>query len=153
MTVDRQRGIGLVCIEQRLDRLARRAQCGIVERAFLEDRREAGGKQQSIALAQGHVEAFGEMENHLAARRRASGFDETEMARRDFRLAGQIKLAQTAALAPMADLFADGKGLCWHAATIAAAADDRHYLWRNRRAAPAASPSRHAGMKRRISRS
>ena len=63
-----------------------------------------------VALAQGHVEPFCELQDHLARRRGAAGLHEAQMARRYFGIAGKIELAQMAALPPLAQVIADMDG-------------------------------------------
>jgi len=110
--VDRKRRVGFVARQQRVDRLPRGVERGIVERAFGEDRRIACGNQEDIAVAQRHVEPLGEMKHHLARGRGTPGFDKAQVARGNLRLAGEIELAQMTALAPLAQVFADGFGWC-----------------------------------------
>jgi hypothetical protein len=57
-------------------------------------RREAGRHQQRIVLAQRHVEGDGEPYHHVAARRCAAEFEETQVPLRDVRPTGEFKLRQ-----------------------------------------------------------
>ncbi len=93
VAVDRDRRIGLVALEHEIDRLARRLQRRIAERALREHRREAGRHQQHVALAQRHVEAFGQMQHHLARRLRAAGLQEAQMLGGNLRFEREIELA------------------------------------------------------------
>ena len=106
-----QRRIGLMRLQHEIDRGPRRFQRGIVERALRKRRRKTGRDQQHVALAQRHVEPLGELQHHVARRRRAAGFDKAEMARRDLGVAGEIELAEMAALPPFAQMIADMDGL------------------------------------------
>ena len=103
-----QGGIGLVALEDQFHRLPRGSQRGIVERAFAVHRRVAGGHQQGVALAQRHVQPFGQPQHHLAAGQRAAGFHEAQVPRRDVRFLRQVELAQAPVLAPVAQVVAEG---------------------------------------------
>jgi hypothetical protein len=131
VTVDRNRRVGLVALEHELDRLARRLQGGIAERALGKHRREAGRHQQHIALAQRHVEAFGKMQHHLARRLRAAGLQEAQMLGGNLRFQRKVELTEAAALAPFPQVIADGTG-CLHVPNIVQAAARLHYLRVNR---------------------
>ena len=112
MPVDGKRRIGLASLQHQIDRAPRRRCIGTVESGFGIDRRETGRQQKRVALAIGHLEKFGQMQQHLAARPRTAGFEKAQMPRRDVGVAGKGKLAEAAALPPLADLLADG--LCVH---------------------------------------
>jgi len=103
MTVDGDGGIGLMRGQHPADGVADLVQRRIVERARRVLRREPGGQEQLVALAQRHLEAFGEVQHHLGARPRAAGLDEAEMPRRDPGLQRQLHLAQPPPLAPVAE--------------------------------------------------
>jgi hypothetical protein len=107
--VDQQRGAGFVALQHPLKRLARRRQCRVVEAALAEHRRVAGGGEQAVALAQRHLEALGQAQQHLAAGQRAPGLDIAEVARGHRGLAGEIELAEAGPLPPPAQQFADGQ--------------------------------------------
>ena len=94
-------------LEHEIDRLARRLQRRILERALRKHRRVAGRDQQHVALAQRHVELLGEPQHHLARGLRAPGFEEAQMLGGDLGLEREIELAQAAALAPFAQVIAD----------------------------------------------
>ena len=94
-----------------IDRGPRRFQRGIVERALRKGRRKPGRDQQHVALAQRHIEPLGQLQHHVARRRSAAGFHKAEMTRGDFGVAGEIKLAEMAALPPFAQVIADMDGL------------------------------------------
>jgi hypothetical protein len=74
----------------------------IASTARREDGGEAGGGQQGVAVAQWHLQLFGEVQHHVPAGLGAAGFKEAEMARGDFAHAGEVELADTAPLAPLA---------------------------------------------------
>ena len=74
--------------EHEIDRGTRRFERGIVERALRKGRSKAGGDQQHVAFTQGHLQAFGQFQHHLARRRRAAGFHKTQMPRRYLGVAG-----------------------------------------------------------------
>ena len=50
------------------------------------------------------------MQDHLAARLRAAGFEEAEVTGRDVGLEREVELAEAPALAPVAQVIADGRG-------------------------------------------
>ena len=110
MSVDGERRARLVAAQHQLDDVARGSQRRIAERPRRVHRREAGGGEQAVALAQRHVEAVRQAQDHLAARRRAAGLEAAEVARRHVGLERQLELAEAAARAPVADLRADGRG-------------------------------------------
>ncbi len=97
-----QRRIGLMRLQHQIDRRPRRFQRGIVERSLRERRRIAGGDQQHVAFAKGHLEPFCEFQHHVARRRGAAGFHEAQMPRGNLGIAGEIELAEMAALPPFA---------------------------------------------------
>ena len=106
-----QRRIRLMRLQHEVDRLPRRFQRGIVERALRKGRRKARRDQEHIAFAQGNLQSFGEFQHHLARRRGAAGFHKAEMPRGYLGVSGQIELAQMAALPPFAQVIADMDGL------------------------------------------
>ena len=106
-----QRRIGLMRLQHQIDRRPRRFQRGIVERALRKGRRKARRHQQHVAFAQGHLQPFRQLQHHLARRRGAAGFDETQMPRGNLGIAGKIELAEMAALPPFAQVIADMDGL------------------------------------------
>ena len=83
----------------------------IVERALRKRRRKARGHQQHVAFAQRHLQPLGEPQHHVARRRGAAGLDEAEMPRRNLGVAGEIELAEMAALPPLPQVIADMDGL------------------------------------------
>ena len=95
-------GIRLMAGEHLIDRLPRDLQRRIVQRALREHRRIARRMQQQIAIAQRHVQLFGETQHHVAAWLRPAGFQKAQMPRGDFRFERQLELAQATALAPLA---------------------------------------------------
>ena len=109
--VDRERRKRLVRLQDLPDRRARRRHRRVVQRAFGVHRREAGGREQAVAFAQRHVEPIGQAKHHFAARHRAAGLDEAEVARRNLGIDREVEPAQPAALAPFAQLRADGEGV------------------------------------------
>ena len=106
-----QRRIGLMRLQHQIDRRPRRFQRGIVERTLRKRRRISRRHQQHVAFAQGNLQPFGQLQHHLARRRRAAGFHKTQMPRRDLGVAGEIQLAEMAALPPFAQVIADMDGL------------------------------------------
>jgi hypothetical protein len=110
VAVDREGRIRLVPGEHRLDRPACAAHRRVIEAALAVHRRIARCDQQSVALAQRHVEAPRQAQHHLAAGRGTTGLDIAEMPRRDLGLAGELELAEVSALAPVAQQGTDGHG-------------------------------------------
>ena len=79
--VDDQRRVGLVPAEHEPYRLAHGFHLDVVESPLPVHRRIPGREQQLVALAQGHLEALGEVEHHLRARSRPAVLDEADVAR------------------------------------------------------------------------
>ena len=76
-----------------------------------EDRREAGGQQQRVAVAQRDLERVGEMQQHLPARSGTACLDEAQVARGDRGVERELELAELAPLAPRAqDRAGAGRG-------------------------------------------
>ncbi len=90
---------------------SRRFERGIVERTQRKRRRKTRRHQQHVALAQRHVEPLRQPQHHVARRRGAAGFDKAEMTRGNLGLAGEIELAEMAALPPFTQVVADMGGL------------------------------------------
>ena len=76
-------GLRFLPLEHELPRLLRRAHFGGGEGRLAIHRGIACRWQPAVALAQGDIEAGGQEEDHVAARLRAPGFEETEMTGRD----------------------------------------------------------------------
>lgn len=134
----------LVACKHQIHRAARGEGIGawIIDARLGIDRRKACCEQQLVALSEGHVEPFRQMQQHFAARARAPRFKKAQMPRRDFCIAGKGKLAEAAALAPCPKHLADRTCvLCLnaHGKTLAPGGKRRNYLPRNRRT-PAPSP-------------
>ena len=81
---------------------------GVVQAPASVDRGEAGRQQQVVALAQRHLQLLGQVQHHLPARAGPPGLDEAQVPCRDARVAGQVELAEPAALPPVAQQVADG---------------------------------------------
>ena len=109
---ERARLLGLfdrfVAGEDQADGFARGREGRIVKPPLAKLGRVARCRQQHVALAQRNAKLLGELQQHLAAGLRASGFQEAQVPRGDFGLAGEIELAHAAALAPVAQKIADG---------------------------------------------
>ncbi len=106
--IDRQRREGLVTGEHQLNSLPRGAECRVVQLALGEDRRITGGQQEGVALAKRHAQSLAQTEHHLAARPRPPRLDEAEMPGGHLHLERQFQLAHAPALAPVAQMLADG---------------------------------------------
>jgi hypothetical protein len=81
-------------------------------------RRESRRDQKRVAVPHGDFQLFGQMKHHLAAGQRASCLHETQMARGNIGLAGQIELAFAAALAPIPQMGTDMVVLDIHGAML-----------------------------------
>ena len=108
MPIDGESRIWLVALEHQLHRLAGGVERRVAQIALGKDRRESGGDEKHIPVAQRHFELLGEMQEHLAARLGAAGFEETQVTGRDVCLAGEVELAHAPAQAPVAQVIADG---------------------------------------------
>jgi len=86
----------------------------VVEAVLRVERGEAGAGQQPVALAQGDLQVLGQVQEHLPARLGPTGLDEAQVAGGDVGAAGQVELAEAAALTPVAQQGADGESRCVH---------------------------------------
>jgi len=151
VAVHRGRRVRLVAGEDLAHGGADLGHLGRVEGRLGVDRRVATGKQELVALAQGHVELVGEAQHHVAARRRAPGLDEAEVARGDLGVEREVHLAEAPALAPAAQELANGErgdvlgGR--HAVTVRRPRRDRDDLAGNR-ACDAGSAERRSRVRR-----
>jgi len=116
--VERESGVGLLPLEHQIDGGARGGQRRILERTLGKDRGVACSHQQHIALAHRNVELLGKVQQHVAARLRSAGLDEAQMPGRNTGIAGEVELAEAAALAPLAYEPADRRTI-EHAANLA----------------------------------
>jgi len=107
--VDHHGRVGVVPLEDQVDRLAHWCHLGVLQVVLLERRGVSGREQQLVAVAQRHLEPFGELEHHVRARPRPAGLHEAEVTGRHARLERQIELAQAAPLAPVAQQRADAR--------------------------------------------
>ena len=107
MAVDDECGIGLVAAQHLIDRVSHGSQLRRVELSLREYRGVPGGKEQVVAISQGHLELFGEVEQHRCARARATGLDEAQMTRGDACLQPELELAEPALLTPLSQQCAD----------------------------------------------
>jgi hypothetical protein len=135
VAVDSEGRKRLVRLEQGIDRKTRRGKRRVIERTVGKHRGVAGGQQHGVALAQRHVELFGQPQYHVAARHRAPGFEEAQVRGGDLGIEGKVHLTQPPALAPVAQPFADQCRSGFHAGFLGQSAKRRHYLGRNRPAA------------------
>ncbi len=103
--------IGLMRPQHQIDRSPRRFQRGIVQRALRKRRRKPRRHQQHVALAQRHGQPLRQLQHHVARRRRAPGFHEAQVTCGNLGIAGEIELAEMAALPPFAQVIADMDGL------------------------------------------
>ena len=106
MAVDRQRRIGFVALEHQVDGPPRRRQRRVVERALPVHGRVAGRHQQRVALAQRHVQPFGQPQHHLSYIETGRSLPSREMILRladrlDVPLRERNSLLTSAGFAPM----------------------------------------------------
>jgi hypothetical protein len=99
--VDHHGRVRLVALEHAVERCADRRHLRLVDRPLGVGGREPGGQQQLVAVAQRDVELLGEVQDHLAARPRAAGLQEAEVAGGHAGLEREVELAQPAAPAPV----------------------------------------------------
>ena len=147
VSVDGERRVRLMRLQNAVDRLARSLECGIFERTLRKGRGKSRGDQQHIALAQGNVQPFGELEHHVARGRGAAGFHEAQVTRGNLRIESEIELAEMTALAPFAQVISDmdrlgtfgphSGGMSVHEAKLARTPHAIHYLAGNRFPLPA----------------
>lgn len=121
MPIDGQGRIRFMPGEHQVDGLAGILQRGLVKLVFRKDRSVSRRDQENVAFAQGHFKLRGEMENHFAAWLCAAVFEKTQVPGGNFRVAGEVKLAQAAPLPPFAEKIADGSRGSHNEATIAQA--------------------------------
>ena len=109
-TIDDQRRVRLVCLQQPAERLAQRSHHLAVVGLLQIGRSEAPREQQAVALGDRQVQMLGEVDEELATRARAAGLDEAEVLGGEVRVQRQVQLAE-APLAPEADQLTRGLGL------------------------------------------
>jgi hypothetical protein len=114
VAVDRKRRIRFVPGQHLIDCRPGRRERRVVEPAFREHRGIAGRDQQHVPLAQRHIEPFGEMQDHVAARPGPPGLQKRQVPGRDVGLQSEVELAHAAALAPFAQMPADRPELLGH---------------------------------------
>ena len=104
------RRVGLLMLENELDRAAHRRHLRRRQLGLAIARREAGRDQQRIALAQRHAQRIGQSRDHVAARLRLAGFHAAQVPRRNVRFERELELAQAARSSPFAQQGADVRG-------------------------------------------
>ena len=131
-TVDDQRRVRLVCLQQPAERLAQRPHHLAVVGLLQVGRSEAPCEQQAVALGDRQVEVLGEVDEELAARARAARLDEAQVLGGQVRVQRQLHLREPPLGAPEADELTDGLrlplGLDGHRANGSARPDRLHYL-------------------------
>src|SRR5262245_34417571 len=125
--------------EYLLDRRKRGLEGRIVEPALSEYRRIACRHQEHITLAQRDVEAFAEMQHHLARGLRLARFEDAQVSCRNLGIERQTELRHAPALAPFADAVPDVAGLGGGARPYSVASIPRR--WRSSRRTPSAFSS------------
>jgi hypothetical protein len=93
-------GYGSCAHSSRFERLAYRCHVALVERVLAETWCVPGCEQQMVAVAQGDVEALGQVQHHLVARARTDVLDEAEMPGRHAER-GHVELGEMAPLSPL----------------------------------------------------
>ena len=101
MPVERESGIRFLPLQHQIDGGARRGERRMLERTLGKDRGIARRHQQHVAFAHRDIELLGEVQQHVAARLRAAGFDEAQMPGGNAGVAGEVELAEAAALPPL----------------------------------------------------
>ena len=93
----------------------------MLERTLRKDRGIARRHQQHVALAHRDIELLREVQQHVAARLRAASFDKAQMPGGNAGVAGEVELAQAAALPPLsyAARRPGARGAIEHAASLA----------------------------------
>ena len=131
-TVDDQRRVRLVCLQQPGERLAQRSHHLAVEGLLQVGRSEAAREQQAVALGDRQVEVLGEVDEELATRARAAGLDKAEVLGGEVRAQRQLHLREPPLSAPEADQLTGGLrlplGLLGHGANRSACRVRLHYL-------------------------
>jgi hypothetical protein len=98
--VDHERRIRLLLRQHVVERAIHLRELGAGEVALMPHRREAGGEQQRILLAQRDIEHGAKPQHHLARRLGTAGFEEAQVALRRLRRAGERELRQAAVGTP-----------------------------------------------------
>lgn len=88
-------------MEDHVERIAHRLKFGVLEGALGEGWGVARAEQQSILLAERNLQPLEDPEQHLAARLRAAGLDEAQVAGRDPSVESQLELGNPPSLAPL----------------------------------------------------
>jgi len=105
--VDHEARVGVVRVEQALDRRVHHRHRRIAEGRLAVTRRVPSGEEHRVPLAQRHIEAFGKGDHELGARLRATGLDEAQVACRDPDLERKVELRPVASSPPLAHEGAD----------------------------------------------
>ena len=107
-TVDDQRRVRLVCLQQSGEGLAQRSHHLAVEGLLQVGRGEAPREQQAVAVGDREVEVLGEVDQELATRARAAGLDKAEVLGGEVRVQRQLHLGEPPLSAPEADQLTGG---------------------------------------------
>jgi hypothetical protein len=119
--VERKGGIGFLPLQHQIDGGACRGERRMLERTLGKDRGVARRHQQHVAFAHRDIELLREVQQHVAARLRAASFDKAQMPGGNAGVAGEVELAEAAALPPLSYEPADrgARGAIEHAASLA----------------------------------
>jgi hypothetical protein len=102
VAIHRQGGIRCVRRKQDLDVAANDIQCRRVEGMLAERRGKAGGLQQGVLIAQRHLQARRQIEQHSPAWPDPPGLKKTQVFRGNFSVTRQIALAHASLGPPFA---------------------------------------------------
>src|SRR5579862_4135801 len=106
MAIERKGRIGLMTLDDKVDRVSNGLQSGIVEASLRKDRRIASGHEKHVALAHGNLELLRQVKNHLAAGPGPPSLEKTQMPGRNVGFEGEIELTQSSPLAPAPQVLA-----------------------------------------------
>jgi hypothetical protein len=108
VTIQRERRVGFLRFQHEVDGFPCPVQDGVMQRTLWKNRGIPGSHQEYIALALGHLELLGEVQNHFTAGDGTPSFKEAEVPRGDVSFASQVELTEAAAQSPVAKQIADG---------------------------------------------
>ncbi len=86
MPVDSKCGMRVVSVQQGFDHASRSGKFRRFQPSLTMNRSISGGDQHPVAFPQWHVQMLDQTQNHLAAWRRAPGFQKTQMTLRNLGL-------------------------------------------------------------------
>ena len=128
VTIEDQSGVRLLPLEHEIEGAPGLSERGGVQLGRPIHRRETGGRQEVVAVAQRHVKRPSQLQDHLTARLGPARLDEADVAGRDARLAGEVELAELTAYPPVPNQLAQMAFRPAHAAHCTPAGRPGHYL-------------------------